>query len=66
LNQDEQDNVLTHLIRGADLSQYGLVNAITRTSQDVASYDRATELERLGGTVLELPVSDWSVLAKAA
>ncbi len=66
LNQNENDNVLTHLIRGADLSQYGLVNAITRASQDVASYDRATELERLGGTVLELPSNDWSVLSKAA
>jgi hypothetical protein len=36
------------------LSQWGLVNAITRTSQDVTDYDRATELERLGGVVLDM------------
>lgn len=66
LNQSESDGVLAHLIRGADLSQYGLVNAITRASQDVPSYDRATELERLGGTVLELPTSSWSEVAEAA
>ena len=29
------------LIEGGDLSQYGLSNAVTRASQDVASYDRA-------------------------
>ncbi len=30
-----------YLIEGGDLSQYGLSNAVTRASQDVASYDRA-------------------------
>jgi hypothetical protein len=54
LLEAEQGDVLTHLIQGGDLSQWGLVNAITRTSQDVADYDRATELERLGGVVLEM------------
>ena len=66
LTQGEQDGVLAHLIRGADLSQYGLVNAVTRTSQDVGDYDRATELERLGGKVLELPQSEWNIIAHAA
>ena len=28
-----------------DLSLYGLANAVTRHSQDVESYDRATDLE---------------------
>ena len=30
-----------------------LVNAVTRSSQDVADYNRATELERIGGTLLD-------------
>jgi hypothetical protein len=29
-------------------------------------YDRATELEYLGGRIIELPKTDWSVLAEAA
>jgi hypothetical protein len=66
LNEAESGGVLRHLIKGGDLSQWGLVNAVTRTSQDVESYDRATELERLGGTVLELPQSDWKLIAEAA
>lgn len=49
----ESGGVLQHLIQGGDLSAYGLLNAITRTSQDVQDYDRATELERDGSRVLD-------------
>lgn len=38
---------------GNDYSHFGLVNAVTRSSQDVADYNRATELERIGGTLLD-------------
>jgi len=60
LSQTEQSSVLQHLLRGGDLNRFGFVNAITRTAQDVESYDRATELETLGGTILELPRRDWT------
>lgn len=66
LQEAERASVLNHLIRGGDLSQYGLLNAITRASQDVEDYDRATELERMGGAVLELPKTQWKELATAA
>lgn len=65
-NDGEKTNVLQHLIKGADLSQYGMVNAVTRASQDVESYDRATELERTGGQILELSKSDWREIAEVA
>lgn len=48
----ESAGVLTHLIRGGDLSTYGFVQAVTRTSQDIPDYDRATEFERIGGEIL--------------
>lgn len=63
LNDSERSGILTQLIKGGDLTQYGLLNAITRHSQDVKDYDRATELERMGGLVLELPKSDWQEIA---
>jgi hypothetical protein len=66
LNDTEQSGILRHLIEGRDLSAYGLLNSITRMSQDVESYDRATELERLGPKVLELPQSQWKEIAEAA
>lgn len=65
-NDTERASVLKSLIEGGDLSKWGLANAVTAVSQDVESYDRATELERVGGSIIELPSTEWSVLAKAA
>ena len=59
LNQPEQDNILNYLIQGGDLSLYGLTNAITRASQDVESYDRATALESIGWQVATMPAAQW-------
>jgi hypothetical protein len=58
--------VLHHLIRQADLSAYGIVNAVTHYSDDVANYDRATEFETLGGKLIELSSREWSEMAEAA
>lgn len=66
LNEAEQTNVLTHLIRGGDLNQFGVINAVTRAAQDVEDYDRATEMEALGGRILNLDRSAWRELAEAA
>jgi hypothetical protein len=66
LNQTEGKSVLRHLIEGGDLSRFGMLNAITRMSADVESYDRASELEVVGAKIIELPKDDWKVLAEAA
>lgn len=65
LNEGERAGVLRHLISGGDLSGYGLVNAVTHFSQEVVSYDRATELEALGGKLIDQSASDWKALAQA-
>jgi len=66
LTQSEGDSILKHLIEGGQLNQYGLHAAITRSAQDAADYDKATEMEYLGGKIVELPKSEWQVLAEAA
>lgn len=66
LTEREKDSVLTRLIEGGDLSRWGVVNAVTRASQDVDDYDRATELERDGGRILTLPSNQWNEIAQAA
>lgn len=53
LNKLERASILRHFIMGNDYSHFGLVNAVTRSLQDVADYNRATELERIGGTLLD-------------
>lgn len=66
LTDSERSGVLRHLIEGADLSRYGLFNAITRTAEDLPSYDRASEFERLGAQVIELPRAAWQEIATAS
>jgi len=42
MQQADICSVLRDLIEGGNLSQYGLINALTRTAEDAKSYDRAT------------------------
>lgn len=63
LSEGERSGVLKHLIKGDMMSAWGLANAITRTAQDVDSYDRATELEKLGGDIIELSPAQWKSIA---
>lgn len=66
LNDAEKDSILSHLIEGGDLTKYGVSNAVTRASQDVENYDRATDMEEIGGTIITLPKNDWETIRTAA
>jgi len=65
LFEGEQQNVLTHLIRGGELSLYGLANAVTRHAQDVDSYDRSTELEITAWEMMNMDRKEWTRLNAA-
>ncbi len=65
LREGEKKGILAALIEGADLSRWGVANAITAASQKVENYDRATDMERLGGTILELPPTSWKLISEA-
>jgi hypothetical protein len=64
-NDSERSSILKHYIKGDMSSAWGVANAITRAAQDVESYDRSYEMERLGGDVIELPASAWREIATA-
>ena len=66
MNDEERVSVLTHLIKGGELNQWGIINAVTRTAEDLESYDRATEFESFGGKILDLSPSEWKEVAHAA
>lgn len=61
----EKTGVLSHFLQAGDFSAWGLSSALTRYSQDVKDYDRATDFEIMGGQVIDLPKRDWEVIAKA-
>lgn len=54
LTDAEGKGVLQHLLEGADYTLYGLANAVTRYSQDVEDYDRASKLEAIGYDVMTM------------
>jgi hypothetical protein len=60
LYKTEHENVLDNLIRDGDFSVYGLANAVTKASQSVKSYDRATELEGYGWRLMNTPARTWT------
>ncbi|WP_195543037.1 DUF932 domain-containing protein [Massiliimalia timonensis] len=62
----EQTGVLQHLMESNDLSLYGLANAVTRHSQDIESYDRATDLEGIGYNILSMPQRQWNRINQIA
>jgi hypothetical protein len=62
LHPAEHSKVLYHLIRDEDLSLWGVLNAVTRTAEDVDDYNRATELEELGGRMAHLTPREWERL----
>ena len=57
LTQNERGDVLRQLFISGDSSRYGLVNAVTAASQIASDYERATELERIGGEILAMPTA---------
>jgi len=62
----ERGGILAALIKGGDLSAWGMLNAVTAQAHTVPSYDRAIEFEAAGGTLLDLPSSDWRRILEAA
>lgn len=66
LNDTEKSSILQLFLKGGDLSQYGLHAAVTRAAEDLGDYDRASEFEKIGGRIIELPKTDWQRLAVAA
>lgn len=66
LNEQERAGVLRALIAEADLSGYGLLNAVTGFAQEVDDYDRSTELEGIAGRMIDQSRAEWDALAEAA
>lgn len=64
--ESDKKSILQHLIRGGDLTQWGLANSLTAAAQDDRiSYDHAHELESAGGQVITLKPQQWVSIASA-
>lgn len=56
LSEPERIRVTDNYIEDENFTQYGLANAVTKTANKTKDYERATELERLGGIVLDTDI----------
>ena len=66
ITESEQAGVLQHLMASDDMTQYGLANAVSRHSQDVENYDRATDLEGIGYSIMVMPENQWNRINQTA
>lgn len=66
LNDGERLSVLETLIRDSDYSRWGAINAITEAANNAPKYDRATEIETMGGALLNMTTREWDRIAVAA
>lgn len=66
INKTEKDRILENFLADGDRTLWGLANAVTKTANNHDSYDRAVELEALGGRVMSMTSGHWNELAKAA
>lgn len=64
--ETERDGILRALIEGADLSAWGLLNAVTVQAHTAANYDRCVELEAAGGMLLDMGRDEWRKVLEAA
>ena len=62
----EGEGVLNRLIETSDYTLYGLANAVTRHSQDVESYERASKLEGVGYEIVTMAPTLWNRLNSTA
>lgn len=65
-SEGERAGILRSLIEGADLSAWGLLNAVTAQAHTVTDYDRSVELEVAGGQLLDLAPGEWRQILTAA
>ena len=54
LSPNERGDILRQLCISEDYSRYGLIQAISAASKISNSYERATEIEHIGGDLLTL------------
>jgi hypothetical protein len=66
--ENKKNSILAALAsgnEGAGLTQWGLINSITRAAQAPEfDYETSIEMERAAGSILELPRKDWARIAE--
>jgi hypothetical protein len=65
ITEDQKNNLLQHFIADKDYTQYGLVNAVTRTARDLSNVDEQVRLETSAGQILAMNDKNFEALVVA-
>ncbi len=65
LTDEEREAVLVSLYSGGDMTQWGMLSAVTSAAQTRESFDRRVEMEEVGWQVAELGGKEWATIATA-
>ena len=68
LKEAEQESILTRIIKGADLTQLGVMQAVTNLANDadaVPDFDRVIELQKIGNEIMQLGGESWAAITQA-
>ena len=66
LTDGEREKAKLSFARLGNYTKWGMMNAVTEVANTHESYDRASELEVMGGKIISMPNRDWDRIALAA
>lgn len=61
--EEEREAILRNLTTDGDLSQWGMLNAVTATAKEAEGFDRQAEMESIGWDIAQMGRSEWSKIA---
>jgi hypothetical protein len=64
MNKPESESALIALAESKDYSRWGLANAVTVLANSASNYDRAMDLEVLGGRVMQMNAREYNDLSR--
>lgn len=63
LKEAEKVGVVKNIYQEGDENRYGLANAVSFMANEADNYDRAMELQSIGGKIIDLTKKQWEKLA---
>jgi len=62
LSETQRDNILMAFGAEPEYDQYGIANAVTLAAQREETWEKAVEMEKLGGRLVALPMEEFKAL----
>ena len=66
LTDGEKEKAKLSFARLGNYTKWGMMNAVTEVANTHENYDRASDLEVMGGKIITMPNRDWDRIALAA